>query len=134
MRTSLRRWLALGVALTLATVLANASPALASVPYNGVCGDGYNVNNSAAITGGTIYLTYNNTNGRNCVVVIRADPGAAMTMDAVLKHSDATSWRRDPGEWTTYAGPVYLEAAGRCVDWGGVIGDAWVVRNGTNCG
>nr|WP_239647018.1 spore-associated protein A [Nocardiopsis salina] len=106
----------------------------APVPYNGVCGDGYGVVNSAAVPGGTVYLTYNNDNGENCVVVIREDVGEEMAMDAVLKVGSQTEWERDPGQWTTYAGPVYLEAAGECVDWGGVIGDDWVVRNGTNCG
>ncbi|MBE2998825.1 spore-associated protein A [Nocardiopsis sp. HNM0947] len=134
MHSPLIRRLSFGVALAAASVFANTSPALASAPYNGVCGDGYNVVNSAAIPGGTVYLTYNNDNGENCVVVIREDVGAEMPMDAVLKAGSQAEWERDPGEWTTYAGPVYLEAAGECVDWGGTIGDEWVVRNGTNCG
>lgn len=134
MHSLFTRRLALGVALAAVSVMVNPAPALASVPYNGVCGDGHNVINSAAIPGGTVYLTYNNDDGENCVIVIRADEGEEMTMDAVLKTSTSTSWERDPGEWTVYAGPVYLEAAGECVDWGGAIGDEWVVRNGTNCG
>ncbi|WP_017581433.1 hypothetical protein [Nocardiopsis valliformis] len=133
MPKSLARWISCGLALTLTALLVNPAPA-AAAPYNGVCGDGYNVVNSASITGGTIYLTYNNSNGKNCVVVVRSNAGAAMNMDAVLKRSNSTSWTRDPGNWTMYAGPVHLEAAGQCVDWGGVIGDEWVVRNGTNCG
>ncbi|GAB3732071.1 spore-associated protein A [Nocardiopsis nanhaiensis] len=133
MSKSLTRWVSCGLSIALISVLAHTAPASAA-PYNGVCGDGYNVVNSADIGGGTIYLTYNNSNGRNCVMVVRADPGDAMNMDAVLKRSDETSWQTDPGDWTMYAGPIYLEAAGQCVDWGGVIGNEWVVRNGTNCG
>lgn len=144
-RRAFVRWSGAGIALAAVTTVVGAAPATAtvpqdqaqdqaSVPYNGVCGDGYGVVNSAAIPGGTVYLTYNNDNGENCVVVIREDVGAEMTMDAVLKVGSQTGWERDPGEWTTYAGPVYLEAAGECVDWGGLIGEEWVVRNGTNCG
>jgi hypothetical protein len=57
-----------------------------------------------------------------------------MGMDAALKRSDSASWQTDPGDFTEYAGPVYLDAAGRYVDWGGVIGGDWVVRTGANCG
>ncbi len=64
----------------------------------------------------------------------RCSPGSAMDMDAALKRSDSGSWKTDPGSFTSYAGPVYLDAAGQCVDWGGSIGGEWVVRNGTNCG
>lgn len=133
MLKSLTRWVSCGLTVALVSVFAHPAPA-AAAPYSGVCGDGYGVVNEADIAGGTIYLTYNNSNGRNCVVVMRSSPGAAMNMDAVLKTSAGTSWQTDPGNWTTYAGPVYLEAAGRCVDWGGVVGEEWVLRNGTNCG
>lgn len=133
MPNSLTRRIAGGLTIALAAALASPAPA-AAASYGGECGSGYGVVNQASITGGTVYLAYNNSNGRNCVVVIRSNAGAAMNMDASLKRSDATSWQTDPGNWTTYAGPVYLEAAGHCVDWGGVIGNEWVVRNGTNCG
>ncbi len=122
-----------GIAIALVAVLAQAVPA-AAASYGGECGSGYGVVNQADISGGTVYLAYNNSSGKNCVVVVRSSSGAAMNMDAVLKTSDSTSWESDPGNWTAYAGPVYLSAAGRCVDWGGVVGDAWVVRTGTNCG
>ena len=133
MLKSLTRWTSCGLTAALVAVLANPAPA-AAASYNGQCGSGYGVVNQASVPGGTVYLTYNNSNGRNCVVVLRSNPGAAMNMDAALKRSDSTSWRTDPGSFTTYAGPVYQEAAGQCVDWGGAIGDEWIVRNGTNCG
>jgi hypothetical protein len=121
--------------LTIALVAAFASPApAAAASYDGECGSGYGVVNQASVSGGTVYLTYNNSNGRNCVVVLRSNPGSKMNMDAALKRSDSTSWQTDPGDFGIYAGPVYLEAAGHCVDWGGAIGSEWVVRNGTNCG
>lgn len=133
MLKSLTRWISCG--LTVAVVAAFAGPApAAAAAYSGDCGSGYGVVNQAPVSGGTVYLTYNNSNGRNCVVVMRSDPGSSMNMDASLKSADSTSWKTDPGSFTTYAGPVYLDAAGQCVDWGGAIGGEWVVRNGTNCG
>lgn len=134
MLRTLTRRAAAASALALAVTLVGPAPSV-SAAYNGVCGNGYGVVNQATISGGTIYLTYNSTNGNNCVVVVRSNSGAAMNMDAALKASDGTSWQTDPGDWTQYAGPVYLDSmAGQCVDWGGAIGDEWVLRNGTNCG
>ncbi|MEE2039520.1 spore-associated protein A [Nocardiopsis sp. CT-R113] len=130
-RTLVRR-AAAGLGLALAATALSAAPA--SAAYGGQCGSGYSEVNKTSVSGGTVFLTYNNSNGRNCVVVERSSPGAAMNMDAALKRSDSEAWQTDPGNFTQYAGPVYLDAAGRCVDWGGVIGGEWVVRTGTNCG
>ncbi|WP_435112275.1 hypothetical protein [Nocardiopsis synnemataformans] len=38
------------------------------------------------------------------------------------------------GYFTTYAGPIYLNAAGRCVDWMGRITGTQGGDEGTNCG
>lgn len=127
------RGAAAAVGLALVVLMAGPAPATAA-SYGGQCGSGYGVVNEAAVSGGTVYLAYNSSNGRNCVVVVRSSAGGALNMDAALKRADSTSWETDPGDWTEYAGPVYLDAAGQCVDWGGAIGDAWVVRTGTNCG
>ncbi|MFD3683288.1 hypothetical protein ACFWTE_00515 [Nocardiopsis sp. NPDC058631] len=40
----------------------------------------------------------------------------------------------DAGYYTTCAGPVYLSAAGHCVDWYGYISGTNEHRNNTNCG
>ncbi len=122
-----------GIGLTLGTVV--AVPGVASAAgYNGACGSGYGVVNHRDISGGTIYLTYNNSNGKNCVVTVRNNPGAAKPMNAWLKRSNESSWRQDPGSFTTYAGPVYRAAAGTCVDWGGAIASASKTAWRTNCG
>ncbi|MCY9786239.1 spore-associated protein A [Nocardiopsis sp. EMB25] len=122
------------VALALAATVALAAPAPATAAsYGGQCGDGYGVLGSADVSGGTVFVTYNSSEGKNCVVTVRNSTGSAISMDAALKLSSGTSWQTDPGQWQTYAGPVYLSAAGQCVDWGGSIQDNWVVRNGTFC-
>ncbi|MFD6096666.1 spore-associated protein A [Nocardiopsis flavescens] len=112
-----------------------AAPASAAV-YGGQCGSGYGVVNSIGFPNdrGTTFLTYNNSNGNNCVVTIRTVPGAAAPMDAFIRITGTSGWEDDPGNYTTYAGPVYLSAAGRCVDWGGTIGTATLTEDETNCG
>ncbi|WP_159942915.1 MULTISPECIES: spore-associated protein A [unclassified Nocardiopsis] len=120
--------------------LALAAPASAAAPvatYNGACGSGYSVVNHANIsTKGTVFLTYNSSNGYNCAVTVRANPGTALPMAVGLKRtSDSPSQaQQDEGNYTTYAGPVYRSAAGQCVDWFGTISGTNVNRNGTNCG
>lgn len=118
--------------------LALASPASAAAPvadYNGVCGNGYGVVNYANIgSKGTVFLTYNNSNGYNCVVTVRTNPGAAAPMEAFIRVNGTSSWKRDSGNYTTYAGPVYLSAARQCVDWGGTIGTITKTAIRTNCG
>ncbi|MFC3997007.1 spore-associated protein A [Nocardiopsis sediminis] len=125
---------ALAAALTTAAVL--AAPASAA-SYNDVCGSGYGVVNSADLPGGagTVFLTYNAANGRNCAVNVRADAGERLPMDVQLARSDdPDSAALDTGDFTEYAGPVYLEARGQCVTWSGITGTGQAGKAGTNCG
>lgn len=109
-----------------------ASPATS---YNGACGSGYGVVDSATLsTLGTVYLTYNSSNGYNCVATVRADPGTAMFMVAGIRLSTSNTWIVDQGQYTTYAGPVYVHAPGQCIDWGGQIGSVYVQNFDTHCG
>lgn len=128
---------ALGLATAAATagVMINAAPAHAAL-YGGQCGSGYGVVNLIDLPDnrGTVYLTYSSSTGKNCVVTVRENPGTATLMEAYLRRSGTSSWVRDSGNYTTYAGPVYVSAAGSCVDWGGTIGTASRTRYGTNCG
>ncbi|ROO90400.1 hypothetical protein EDD29_8125 [Actinocorallia herbida] len=131
-----RKTSAVGLSVAAAAgVVVVASPASAAL-YGGQCGSGYTVVNVADFSDqrGTVYLTYSSSTGKNCVVTIREKPGAAAPMDAYLRRSGTGAWVDDPGNWTTYAGPVYVSAAGSCVDWGGTIGTASLTRYGTNCG
>jgi hypothetical protein len=65
-----------------------ASQAGAATPlakYNGVCGAGYTVVDSAPVgTAGTVYPTYNPSTGQDCVVTVRDRPGAAVSMLAAV--------------------------------------------------
>ncbi|MFD7126778.1 MULTISPECIES: spore-associated protein A [Streptomyces] len=151
--TIIRRASAIGAAVTatacaaiaLAPAAAAAEPAAqrataapkaaAAAKYNGACGGGYSVVNSAQIgTKGTVFLTYNSATGKNCVVTVRTTPGKAVHMTASLGFASSTTTVTDTGYYTTYAGPVYLDARGLCVTWRGEIAGEVAGKNGTNCG
>jgi len=126
-----------GATAVLMTGTAVAAPPAAAATYGGECGSGYNVVNRDAIGNrGTVFLTYNNGNGKNCVLAKRNSPGSRVIVEAGLSISPAGShWDRyDGGRYTTYAGPIYLEAAGNCVDWMGRISGVEGGKRGTNCG
>ncbi|WP_438484341.1 spore-associated protein A [Streptomyces sp. S186] len=114
---------------------ASAAP-LAGGAYNGACGSGYRVVNSAPVSGkGTVYLTYSAKTGKNCVVTVRNTPGKAVIVRAELGPSDHSSAPVfDSGKYTAFAGPVFLAAKGRCVDWGGAVESVSVRVAGSNCG
>ncbi|MFI2317965.1 spore-associated protein A [Streptomyces sp. CB00072] len=151
--TIIRRASAIGAAVTatacaaiaLAPAAAAAEPAAqrataapkaaAAAKYNGACGSGYSVVNSAQIgTKGTVFLTYSSATGKNCVVTVRTTPGKAVHMTASLGFASPTTTVTDTGYYTTYAGPVYLDARGLCVTWRGEISGEVAGKNGTNCG
>ncbi|MCI4041885.1 spore-associated protein A [Streptomyces sp. TRM75563] len=142
--TDIRRASAIGAAVTatacaavaLAPAAVAAEPeATAAAKYNGACGGGYSVVNSAQIGAqGTVFLTYNSATGKNCVVTVRARPGKAVHMTASLGFASPTTTVTDTGYYTTYAGPVHLDARGLCVTWRGEIAGEVAGKNGTNCG
>ncbi|MFC9502924.1 spore-associated protein [Streptomyces sp. NPDC057002] len=124
-------------ALSAGTMTALASPASAApntTPQK-VCGSGYKTVNSAAVgTLGTIYLTYNASNGHNCVTTIRNNPGTAVDMSAYVWVPDTEEGDSDAGLFKSYAGPTYVRGKGLCVDWGGNIANVYVQVVGSNCG
>lgn len=122
--------------ISLAGALAAAAPASAAT-YGGECGSGYSVVNSAAIgTKGTVFLTYSPSTGKNCVVAKRNTAGSAVLVEAGLAINPVGShWTvYDGGYYTSYAGPIYLSAADKCVDWMGRISGTEGGKRGTNCG
>ena len=133
----MRKTAAAGLAACAATggMLLGAAPAQAAA-YNGVCGNGYSVVNQADIGNkGTVFLTYHAGTGMNCVVTVRNSPGSAVRMAAAIAREDDPAWYAiDDDYYTTYAGPVYRAAAGRCVTWLGGIGAESNGGVNTNCG
>ncbi|WP_158088676.1 serine/threonine protein kinase [Thermoactinospora rubra] len=94
-------------------------------PYKpaALCGSGHKVIDSRALgTAATVYLTYNAATGVNCVVTIsRYVHPAKIPANAVLQVKGGAT-KSNPGSFTSYAGPVRLPAAGKCVIWGGTWG------------
>lgn len=127
------------IALTSIVGLAgNASAAGQNVPYNGACGSGYSVVNWGNMQYGlgTVYLTYNGSTGKNCVVAIQTEQKYETKMTAKVRRTGSSSWITDTGYYRYYAGPVYVSAAGSCVDWYGstLDGGAYFSASATNCG
>jgi hypothetical protein len=138
MQTMRRRAAKFGVA-ALATLglaggmLAMSTATASAASYNGVCGSSYAVIDSHGITGGTIFLTYSSSTGKNCVVTVRNTPGSAQPMTAEVSLA-GQPWNIDSGNYTTYAGPVYVSARNQCIDWGGSIGSASWDAYSVHCG
>lgn len=123
-------------ALSAGTTTALASPASAApntTPQK-VCGSAYKTVNSAPVGSlGTVYLTYNSSNGRNCVATIRNNPGTAVDVSTWIQVPDTGDAAEDYGWYTSYAGPAYVYGKGHCVDWGGHIDNVYVQVSGSNC-
>ncbi|WP_230879594.1 serine/threonine-protein kinase [Planomonospora sp. ID67723] len=106
-------------------------------PYTaaGVCGPGFKQINSHALgTGATVYLLYDGTSKKNCVVTLSryVIPGK-IKMNATLQVQGGAS-AANPGSFTAYAGPVRLAADKKCVIWGGAYGTATWKSGWSHCG
>ena len=105
-------------------------------PYTAeeVCGSGYNVIDSAALTGGSVYLLYNSGNSYNCVVTLKStNLGTATAVSAFLEPQGGTR-TTDQGNFTYYAGPVKRSAPSVCVKWGGSVGSSAYTSPFEHCG
>ncbi|TDV57462.1 M23 family metallopeptidase [Actinophytocola oryzae] len=87
-----------------------------------VCGSGFGVVDSAALTGGRVYLLYNSGSSDNCVVTLKSTSlGTASATSAFLEPQGSTR-TTDSGSYAYYAGPVKRHAPSVCVKWGGSVG------------
>lgn len=82
---------------------------------------------------GTVYLTYNSKNGKNCVATIRANPGTLKYMSTYIYVPATDEWAGDDGSFSSYAGPAYVYGKGYCVSWGGNIDNVYVSVENSNC-
>ncbi|NYF43735.1 putative Ser/Thr protein kinase [Streptosporangium sandarakinum] len=119
------------------TAKPTAKPSPKPNPYTatGVCGSGYKVIDSHALSSSaTVYLLYSSGAGRNCVVTMSkyVVPGK-ISMNAILQVKGGSSGG-NPGSFTAYAGPVRLPGAGKCVIWGGTYGSATWKSGWSHCG
>ncbi|MFC9894555.1 hypothetical protein ACFVMC_12765 [Nocardia sp. NPDC127579] len=111
-----------------------AAPASAAPPQ-AVCGIDYKTVSSMRIgSSGTVYLTYNSSNGNNCVATIRDSTGSTVDMSVRIEVPDTGSSAEDFGRFTSHTGPAYVYGRGHCVNWGGSIGTKYVQIYNSNCG
>lgn len=121
----------IGAALAVTTVPASA----ATNPYSPreVCGSDYSVvkhkrltaSSNAKVHMATAYLLYSAATRNNCAVTIkrRAIGKPTETSAFVKKRGTGDPWdaKLDSGFFKYFAGPVYVNAPGRCVRYGGVV-------------
>ncbi|MFD7868093.1 MULTISPECIES: spore-associated protein [unclassified Streptomyces] len=122
------------LALSATAAFGTTATAAPNVTPQTVCGSAYKTVNSIAVGSlGTVYLTYNPANGKNCVATIRTNPGTAKDMSVYISVPDTDAWAGDSGSFTSYAGPAYVYGKGHCVSWGGNIANVYVSVDNSNC-
>ncbi|MEU8113462.1 protein kinase [Micromonospora sp. NPDC048947] len=99
-------------------------------PYTAAqaCGSGYQVIDSATLTGGDgqrrgrVFLLYHSGTGTNCVVTLKDSAVGAKSAASAYLEVQGRARSTDSGSFDYYAGPVKAVAAGTCVKWGGSTG------------
>jgi sialidase-1 len=87
------------------------------------CGGGYSVLESQPLgTAGTVYLSYNAANGKNCVSTMKSASAGTATATSAYLEVKGSSRITDSGSFGYFAGPVSAVAADKCVKWGGATG------------
>lgn len=121
-----RKALSLGIttaAVLAASVAMSTAAEAASSPIDACGGGSYHEIDSHRLGGVTIHLLYNGST--NCVVTWRANPGSPTRLLAAIAKENAdgsyTDFKNDDKPYTTYAGPVKVSAAGKCIIWGGGV-------------
>lgn len=99
-----------------------------------VCGSGYSVINSQALTGGRVYLLYNSGNRNNCVVTMKTSNVGTKTAMSAFLEPQGSNRTTDSGSYGYYAGPVRRSAPATCVKWGGSIGSSSYTSPFQHCG
>jgi hypothetical protein len=120
---------------------ATKPPVQASNPYtpqqvcnSGGHGSGFYVQRSSSFSGGQTYQLYSTSTGYNCVVTMKTkDIGKSTQVSASLESQGGGS-DSDSGNYEYYAGPVMVQAKGKCVKYtgggaGGSTSGPWA-----NCG
>ena len=112
--------------LALAFVPASSTQA-ASNPYTaaGVCnseapGGNYYVQRSHDLNGARVYQLYNGT--YNCVVTIKTSSVGTQTLTNACIRVTGKGWNCNEGNFTHYAGAVWYNGQGKCVQYFGYHG------------
>ncbi|WP_410598111.1 sialidase family protein [Amycolatopsis sp. lyj-90] len=99
------------------------------------CGSGYGVIDSAPLgTTGTVYLSYNASNGQNCVSTMKSASAGTATATSAYLEVQGSARLTDSGSFSWFAGPVRAAAADKCVKWGGSAGGTKYDSPSEHCG
>jgi hypothetical protein len=127
-----------GAALVASTTLvAGATPASAAGP----CGSSYTrvgvypVKRGDGTRTGTLEVYCSSTTGKNCALTYGYGAYANSWKSAVISRGDGSGEDSNSGEFTYYAGPVYVSASGQCIDVEATV-PAWTILklNNVHCG
>jgi hypothetical protein len=81
----------------------------------------------------TIYLSWNGSTKKNCVVTLAHNAYGSKSMGTHLAVQGGTSGS-DTGSYVSYAGPVRKDAASSCVKWGGSYQSSSWTSAWSHCG
>ncbi|WP_327085523.1 hypothetical protein OIE66_24580 [Nonomuraea sp. NBC_01738] len=120
----LRKTLAASALTLLATASLTAIPTAANADV--YCGAGYNIVHQSKVYNytkvwGTVYLTYNNSTGKNCVTVVKSNYVGTPTWTNVSLTVQGGSGYGLSETVKYYGGPVYASAQGSCVKYSASI-------------
>ncbi|NDU75940.1 protein kinase [Actinomadura sp. DSM 109109] len=82
-------------------------------------GSGYSVLRSMRVSGGVAYLLYSNSTKYNCAVTMKSTHVGKSSPVSTMVQKKGGSAVTDSGSYAWYAGPVYVNAPGACVRFGG---------------
>ncbi|WP_326700056.1 hypothetical protein OG909_23835 [Streptomyces sp. NBC_01754] len=105
------------------------------------CGSGYSRVGHYPITssmaqaknpGGYLDIYYSSSTGKNCGVAYPTSThqGKTSMLEVDMRKSGNSTWTGDSGNFTYYAGPVYVSARGACIDALGFVTDGYDYRGG----
>lgn len=128
-----------GATLASTVLVAGATPAGATGP----CGSSYSrvgvyaISRGDGTRTGTLEVYYSSSTGKNCALTYGYGAYANTTSwkRVTISRGDGSGEDTNAGHFKYYAGPVYVSAAGQCIDVAGTVPD-WVTRelNNVHCG
>jgi sialidase-1 len=99
------------------------------------CGAGYGLIDQQELgTAGTVFLSYNASNGQNCVSTMKSAGAGTASQTSAYLEVQGSARNTDSGSFSYFAGPVKASAAGKCVKWGGVAGGQTYNSEFEHCG
>lgn len=117
--------LAIATSALAAASLAVAGPANAVASPAEACGPNYHEIDHENLDGGVVHLLYDGKT--NCVVATKTKDAGKKTVNlfaSVWRETESSTVQTNEGRFEQYAGPVKVDAQGKCIGWGGGVGQS----------